>query len=227
MHGRYLRLGEVMNSKVLADKFSINHKDLLRSIRVCIDNGEIMESDILDSTYVSSQNKTMPSVDISSDALIYLITSRRSLTRGEERSKQAIEVLTTLGCDAKIVIGNKDRFEDGFYNLLCSFCGDTKIIRQYPVNGNLIDFYIPEFGVFVEYDEEYHFTPRQKEKDQIRSIEIKEFLTEKMEGITPWIVRVRKGSEIQGLRAIIGVAALNSTALVTGFVNEETREITV
>ena len=213
-----------MNSKILASEFSICHRTLLKSISLIVEAGELEDSDFASSFYTSSQNKKLPCFEISNDALIYLLSSRRTFCNTPKRRSSALKILDSIGCESRIVIGARDRFEDSFYSLLVSFFGDIKIIRSYPVSGYFVDFYIPEISLFIEYDDEYHFIGSQKENDFNRWKEIKTAITKKTDGIHPWLVRVRKGREIEGLRVIAGVACINSISTMTRVVNEETRE---
>ena len=48
---------------------------------------------------------------------------------------------------------------------------DVKLIHQYYVSGYRIDFFLPEYNLAIEYDEEHHKS-RTKE-DKIREREIK------------------------------------------------------
>lgn len=83
-----------------------------------------------------------------------------------KRSPRVNEVLKRLGVDVE-QLHTSTRFEVSFGNMLREALGELgiEIVEQYNVDGYRIDFYIPQFNLAVEYDEQQHFITTNHEKD--------------------------------------------------------------
>ena len=84
------------------------------------------------------------------------------------------KVYEFLGGDENIdIYVSNERFEISFFKLLKEALKeiDVKLIHQHYVSGYRIDFFLPEYNLAIEYDEEHHKS-RTKE-DKIREREIK------------------------------------------------------
>ena len=89
------------------------------------------------------------------------------------------------------------KFEDKFYMLIKNlFDGVTEFKIQEPILNFRVDVFFPEHGICIEYDENYHLNPKQKEYDFDRENVIKEFTGHKF-------IRVKIGEEIAGINAIL------------------------
>jgi len=99
---------------------------------------------------------------------------------GHKNKTQLKELLRGKGCPncaaERTLKGYNEEiyFEPFLFNLL----GDEIILQQYKVeidinNMRYIDFYLPSINLAIEYDEDKHFRPKNKEKDIIRENEIK------------------------------------------------------
>ena len=86
-----------------------------------------------------------------------------------------------------------ERKEQRFKSLLESAFKDINIITQYPVKGKRIDFYLPEYKLAIEFDEEQHKS--QQEDDKVR-----QSMIEKELGCR--FIRVPEGQEGAGIIAI-------------------------
>mgnify|MGYP000981975307 CR=1 FL=1 len=83
------------------------------------------------------------------------------------------KVYEFIGGDENIdIYVSNERFEISFFKLLKKALKeiDVKLIHQYYVSGYRIDFFLPEYKLAIEYDEEHHKS-RTKE-DKIREREI-------------------------------------------------------
>lgn len=211
-----------MNTKEISDAFGIKHRDITRIVRELECSGLIGDDDAVEGSYISPQNKVIPMYELTNNTAVAMIQNRRTFTSTPKKRAVALSILDDLGYSTKVVIARSPRKEDLFYGMLTEFFDDKLIVRQYPVGEHLIDFYIPDLAVFIEFDEGYHFTAKQKESDSNRHDSIVEILTYRFGG-KPFVVRVKDGSEIQGLRLLSGVACLTDEKSLYSRVNEDTR----
>lgn len=195
-----------ISTKEISDQFKVNHRYLMKIVRDIISSDpELFYSYFHKSSYISKQNKSIAMYDMGCDGF-QILTSSNLMSRGESAMTKA-RILNEFGSDCYVVAQKGSRFEDSYYNLLCDFCPDVKIIRQFPVIGMRVDFYLEGFGIFIEYDEEQHLSASHKVKDEDRWAAISKHLTE-IYMSKPWLIRVRKGNEIESLRAIAGVMSI-------------------
>jgi len=87
--------------------------------------------------------------------------------------------------------------ERDFWEILSSLLRDiTKIIPQYKIMEYLIDFYIPEYDLAIEYDEKHHDKPPNVLKDAERQSKIENEMDIKF-------IRVPEGMELTGLNEVM------------------------
>lgn len=87
--------------------------------------------------------------------------------------------------------------EQTFGKLLTgALSGIAKIVTQHHVPPYFIDFYFPDIGLAVEYDEHHHMSPRQSNADAEREQNISSQLRAKF-------IRVQAGKEVEGLNSIL------------------------
>lgn len=196
----------MFSSLTVSNDFNIQHRNLLRTIRSEIENlSELAQNMFNETTYTSEQNKVLPAYDISHDGM-KLLLNNRSISKNPE---QTLRYLKMMGDDVSVVVKSKSRFEDSYYSILCEFIGKSSVIRQYPIAGYRVDFFIDIAGVFVEFDEEHHLSKKQVEADKYRwSVISREY--EKLTERKPQLIRVRKGGEIKSLSVIAGYVQLNT-----------------
>lgn len=72
--------------------------------------------------------------------------------------------------------------------------GIVDVFSQYRIDNYIVDFYIPEVNLIIEYDEKYHTKIMEKDKKR------QKFLEEKMK---VKFIRVNEGDELSGLNRII------------------------
>lgn len=198
-----------ITSSELCDHIGMNHFHLLELIDNKSGNWRAdTEHPFFESSeYVNSRGRKYRCYNIYEEGLS-LLSTMRSCTAGDKGIKFA-EILRMFGRDVKIVVDSTTRYEDQFYQTLKEFLPGLTISRQFGVGGFFIDFCIPEIGLFVEYDEEQHFTNEGKKKDLERWKSIKKHLN----SVDPsgWdLIRVRKGMEIQGLSMITSYLVENA-----------------
>jgi very-short-patch-repair endonuclease len=112
-------------------------------------------------------------------------------------SKNAIEIYKELALldNKQVFIEKRTRKEIIFEQLINIALKDITIIKsQYFIDKYFIDFYIEEYNLAIEYDENYH--KKQEKKDEKREREIKDLI-----GCT--FIRVKEGFEHEGLNEII------------------------
>ena len=83
------------------------------------------------------------------------------------------KVYEFLGGDENIdIYVLNERFEISFFKLLKEALEeiDVKLIHQYYVSGYRIDFFIPEYNLAIEYDEEHHKLRTKEDKMRERKI---------------------------------------------------------
>ena len=210
-----------MLTNEIASAFNIQHRDIMRMIKVSLSKYEISESSIFEGAYTSVQNKQIKNYKLSDDCIVFLLSSKLCFSNTVDRKVMAVNIIESLGYKMKIILGDRVRSEEVFYSDLAKFCGDMKIIRQYPVKGYLIDFFIPELNLFIEYNEPYHFTETQKEKDKIRLSDLEIELTRLNEGIRPCFLIVTSGKEVEGLRKVACSISLVSSDLLLKAINQD------
>ena len=87
--------------------------------------------------------------------------------------------------------------ERNFAEILTSTLdGITSVITQHSVLGYLVDFYLPEFALAIEYDEPHHAKPSQIALDRKRQADIERAL-----GVS--FIRVEEGGELHGLNRVV------------------------
>lgn len=196
-----------INSKEIADRFGLIHRNVLRSIRKIIQKDYNASSFFTESEYVSSQNKTLPSFDMDFSGFSYL-TDSFGYSRGASAVVKA-EIMREFGESCVVVSSVRTRGEDCFSDMLKRATIGVDIVRQYAIAGYRVDFYLPEFGLFIEYDEEQHFSQRHRDADDNRWAAIRGYIKEHFDDEIS-LIRVDAGSEFEGIGAIIGFMAYTS-----------------
>lgn len=95
------------------------------------------------------------------------------------------------------------RKERQFHELLMGLLsGIVEIKPQYRIRGYIIDFYIPEMNLGIEYDEYPHQQEKRKEQDILRQNKLQQAI-----GVR--FIRIQQGAEIEGLNEIIKLLIVN------------------
>ena len=96
------------------------------------------------------------------------------------------------------------RKERQFSELLMGLLSDiVKIKPHYRLQGYILDFYIPELKLGIEYDEYPHQIPNNKKRDILRQDKLQQST-----GVR--FIHIQQGAEIEGLNEIIKLLILNS-----------------
>lgn len=205
---------KIIDTLEIAERFGKAHRDVLRSVRSClINNDYLLDALFSQKTYVNKQNKVCPMYEMGLEGFC-LLTDTWSFSRGDAAFVKA-EILKEFGESFAVVGSHRSRFEDDFYRMLSDCFHMEKIIRQFPISSCRVDFYFPEWGFIVEYDEEQHLSAKAKRADAEREETIRRYMREEFSD-TIDIIRVKKGEEFRGLSAIAGQMALcsnNATAI--------------
>ena len=196
----------MFNSTDVSREFGILHKHLMELIRKdSYRLQELADKMFTLSEYTSLQNKKLPMYIISEDGL-KLLMNNRSLSKNHTA---CLKYLEKFGDRASVVIRSKSRFEDDYYETLCDFVGSKNIIRQYPIAGFRVDFFIDPGSVFIEFDEEQHLSTSHRKSDSDRwEIINKEYKS--LTGCDATLIRVEKGGEIKSLAMLAGFLSLNA-----------------
>lgn len=192
----------------IAEMFGKVHRNILRGF-IAFEDDEISMSLFRPYKYTSAQNKKLPAYSMGVDGFC-LLTDTWGFSRGESAKVKAV-ILSEFGHDFVVAFSSRTRHEDSFSSMLNEFLSDEKIIREFPIAGKRIDFYIPEYSLAIEYDEEQHFSKDSKEKDFERWSVIQSYITSELEDPMS-LIRVKKGEEIRGLSNIAAWIASNTNS---------------
>lgn len=106
---------------------------------------------------------------ISSKDMISLISNNQT------SSDEIKSFLLSIADPDCVLVSNKQTKESAFYHTVVKrMFAKYEIIRQYPILGYKIDFYVPELKIAIEFDEKYH--DDNIVKDQVRQKEIEDKL---------------------------------------------------
>ena len=193
----------------IAEYYKISHADILRRVRSLIASDieyphmftEIVYKNTRGRTY--SRGRTYPAFKMGVEGFSVL-----SEYRSFQGVKKAI-ILSEFGEQVVVVGKKRTRHEDAFFQMLCEFLPHLRVVRQFPIAGYRVDFYIEKAGLFIEFDEEQHFSKKAQDEDYLRWTEINDHIGRR-DGKSVPLIRVNKGCEIYGLSLIMSFLALNS-----------------
>lgn len=190
----------------IAKRFGRAHRNVMRDVKRLLDYEDYCISALFtESSYISLQNKDLPSYNMGLNGFC-LLTDTWGYSRGESAIVKA-EILNEFG-ESFVVVGSaRTRYEDDFFRVLKEFIAMDSVIRQFPVGGYRVDFYLPNYGIVIEYDEEQHFSKSAKLKDGERELAVIDYFLREFDD-TVRIIRVKKGEEMRGLSRIAGEIAL-------------------
>lgn len=184
----YIIKSNEISSLDISEKYNKQHKDVLDTIRKILESNPDLNNSFIESTYKSSRGRTYP---------CYLL---------DEKAQGILNTKYKYSC-------MNPRFELKFYDILKNLFPSQIIIPQYKILNYRIDFFMPDLGLIIEYDEEQH--KYQKDSDQSRSFVILNELKRMIENNLPFyngymlkknpsfaVVRIDKGNEIDGIRKI-------------------------
>lgn len=158
----------VITSLRIAKDMGVKHSKVMQNCRKWIDKGV---NNLQVFTYIDKQGKEKPYYGLNKEQLIiYYNHCKRSTVENKLKLKNLL--------DDVIVIDDRreERFGYKFLNTLRPL--NISIETQKTMKGNnyRIDFYLPEFNLAIEYDEEHHNEEKNRIKDKQREEEIKKVL---------------------------------------------------
>lgn len=198
---------ERITTKEVADRFSCSHRYIRKKVIKMIEDGYHLQGGISDSTYITMQNKRVHCHLLSVAAYASLVDSSM-FSDSEHKLRVKSQIAKEMGLKSIQVVRDKSRCEEQFSDMLERFIPEIKFDRQFSVLQYRLDFYSRDYNLVVEYDEEQHENPSHKKRDKQREAELSRQI-KKDTGSKPCLIRVRKGSEIEGLRSIMAFAFRN------------------
>ena len=205
---------DYISSLEISDLTLIEHKEIMKKIRkianrLLIDISK--ENDLIKiGTYMDNRNRVKQQYHISNSITLELVKSFNRLyyEEGKKVLKYIGEESDNFKITPKIVL------EHQFYQIIANLLIETKIHRQYPISSYLVDFYIPELNILIEFDEKYHERSEQKRKDAERE---KEIITYAQKEINQNIhmIRVKEDDIYAGIRRILNLAYKRHSVLVS------------
>ena len=194
-------------STEVADRFGKGHNNLVRSIKKLMDEDWNSRAFFVEAEYVTKQNKILKCYEMNFSGFS-LLTDTWGFSRGESAPVKA-SIIAEFGETCVVLSSSRTRREDCFYEMLTEVFPQTKILRQYHIAGYRVDFYMPEHLLFIEFDEEQHFSERNRQNDIERWEAISSFVNDEFDDKIE-LIRVDVGHELRGIGAIAGYMALSS-----------------
>ena len=197
---------ETIDTLEIAERFGKAHKNILQSVRGIIDvHTHLAASYFTGCIYLNGQKKEQPKFEMGLNGFC-LLTDSWSFSRGKNALVKA-QILTEFGESFAVVGSLRSRPEDSFYEMLKEFLHMDEVVRQFPVSLWRVDFYLPDYGLIIEYDEDQHFSANARKQDKEREEGVRQFFRSEFDDIVD-IVRVKRGEEIKGLSEIAGQIVL-------------------
>lgn len=197
---------EKIDTLEIAERFNKPHRAVLLSVRTLTEPGDpLVSSCFIGREYTNMQNKKQPMFEMSLNGFC-ILTDTWGYSRGKSALTKA-QILSEFGESFAVVGSIRSRPEDCFYEMLKGFLHLDKVVRQFPVSLWRVDFYLPDYGLIIEYDEDQHFSASARKKDEEREEGVRKFFRSEFDDVVR-IVRVKRGEEIKGLSEIAGQIAL-------------------
>lgn len=158
----------VITSLGIAKDMGVPHFKVMQNCRGWLNKGK---STLQVSTYIDRKGEERPYYGLNKEQLIiYYNHCKRSTIENKLKLKNIL--------DEVIIIDNRKEEEFGYKLLNTLKPLNISIETQKTMEGNnyRIDFYLPEFNLAIEYDEEHHFQEDNIVKDKQRKEEIKKIL---------------------------------------------------
>ena len=194
-------------STEVADRFGKGHRNVVISIRKLMAEDWNSRAFFVESEYTTNQNKKLKCYEMGFSGFS-MLTDTWGFSRGKSAIVKA-EIIGEFGESCVVLSSVRTRREDCFYDMLTEIFPHTKVIRQYHIAGYRVDFYMPEHFLFIEFDEEQHFSESHRQNDIARWAAISSFVNDKFDDKIE-LIRVDAGHELRGIGAIAGYMALSS-----------------
>lgn len=189
---------KTITSFEVAERFGKKHKHILDIINQITDKDYTSKLLFSQATRTTCQNKshTIYTMQV---AGFCLLTDAPSFSRGKKAHIKS-SIMKDFGERFAIVGSARNRGEDDFHSMLRRFIA-VPILREHKISKYLVDFYIPEYRLIIEYDEKYHKAEKRAALDIKRERKVLAAFSE-LHGNNAKIVRVESGREIEGLAEI-------------------------
>lgn len=173
---------KTINSIELAKILNIKHDSLLQRIKgsgkniglipVLRENNINFDNLFIKSSYKDGSNRKRPCYEITCEGIKHLM----SITHNSKRIILQ-KIYNEMGGEFNNIVCI-DRFETSFFNKLREMLEEFNIEleQQYEVLNYKLDGYLPQYNIAIEYDDSYHYTGKQREKDLKRQQEIEKEL---------------------------------------------------
>lgn len=139
-----MKSDKTISSRDIARITGKRHSNILRDIKHRVDDVRLVELVYLEVAIPNNAIKLVP---------IYMLNNKAvSILNQWYKNPQLAEL-----CGQKVLLSTS-RFEVSFSNILLPILDKMgiEIVRQFKVLNYKIDFYIPEYKLAIEYDEEQH-----------------------------------------------------------------------
>ena len=191
----------------ISELFNKRHPSVTKAIDDLIKDDRLASDLFTEMPYTTQRNKTYRGYSMGVEGFCVF-----SDTWGYSRGKNApvkAAILDRFGKDFVVVGSSRTRGEDDFYEMLKKIFSNMTIVREFPICGFLIDFYIKEVELFIEFDEEQHFSKQARINDANRWEAISDYMIEEFDDKAS-LIRVDRYKELEGIGAIAGFIALNT-----------------
>ena len=191
----------------VAERFGKPHRQILDIIKKILYLDCNAKAFFIEAEYVTKQNKKLKCYEMNFSGFS-LLTDTWGFSRGASAPVKAA-IIAEFGETCVVLSSSRTRREDCFYEMLTEVFPQTKILRQYHIAGYRVDFYMPEHFLFIEFDEEQHFSESHRQNDIDRWEAISSFVNDEFDDKIE-LIRVDVGHELRGIGAIAGYMALSS-----------------
>lgn len=160
--------GEAVTSSLkVAEVFEKEHKNVIESIKNLIKQDSRLTEYFIKGSYINSRNREYLCYNITKEGFLLLTSSYR----GSEVLEKKYQILKSSDMIPPILPERKEKiFARKLHDFLEAM--HLELNEQYAIADYLVDFYIEEFSLVIEYDEPYHETERQQRIDKEREEEI-------------------------------------------------------
>lgn len=160
--------GEAVTSSLkVAEVFEKEHNHVLRDIKNLIEQDSRLKEYFIKGNYINSRNREYLCYSITKEGFLLLTSSYR----GDEALEKKYQILKSSDMVPPTLPERKEKiFARKLHEFLESM--NLELNEQYTISEYLVDFYIKEFSLVIEYDESYHETEKQQKLDREREEEI-------------------------------------------------------
>ena len=189
---------ESISSLKVAERFGKDHKEICKQIRVMTRDDSVIEPYFIPCEYKASRGRSYKKYTITLEGFC-LLTDTPAFSRGKGAHIKS-SIMRDFGERFAVVGSARNRGEDDFYSMLSRFL-TSKVLREYKASKYLLDFYVPDHCLIIEYDEKHHKTESRRLPDKEREEGVLAVFSN-LGMVGAKIIRVESGREIEGLAEI-------------------------